>query len=66
MGKKSKFSWVQFVIATPVGFALAFFLLPLSDAATVQMSLSGVVGLSFGLLAGRYGDDAWHALGSMW
>lgn len=71
MAKSRKFSWVHFFIAAPVGAGMCLFALPLSgfpifESWDLVLGLSVVVGLGFGLFAGKYGEDAWHAMASIW
>jgi hypothetical protein len=65
MAKSQKFSWGQLIFGGSVAGTLAYFLLPFSDQPSLQMGGSGAIALVFGILAGRYGDDAWHAVGSI-
>lgn len=36
------------------------------ETAEARAVASGAIGLLFGPIAARYGDDAWHVAGSIW
>ncbi len=63
-GKKSKWSWLQFLVSGPVAFGLTYGVLS-SDPDPNSLWIALGVGVTVGLLAGRFGADAWHLLGDL-